>query len=243
MQLTTELLTDMLFAETIRAQDQEFTMVKPLGTVSYKTDQDGNPIAAMPESDWLALAVAQHAAAVRKLKENFPALQIRYPQTVISEKETSVGKETQHFVTIRIDAVITAPESFVQEHTGTAFRQLLESEWTKQIGDLTEQIANRLRRHEFKTERMFGKDSNAAAVSFRITEDSAESDIWTILLKHCGFYPLQWDGEICGMALMLAERLKTALEADCGTLLETAVRRDAKQKCCVVTVYYSIKQD
>ena len=102
---------------------------------------------------------------------------------------------------------------------------------------------NQLRRHEMRTAKMFGKNPDAASARFQITEDLAASEIWTIPLAHCGFYPLQWDAEICGMALLLAKRLKETLADDCGSMLETSVRRDPKQKCCSVVIYYSIKQD
>lgn len=241
MQLTTEMLAAELFSEAISAKDSGFLLTKALGTVERGSDGNGEPL-PMPHSD-AQTQIEMNAAAVRMLGERYPDLKIKYPQTVISEKTVMQGEQKQYFTETRTDAVIQVPDSFVQVHTGAAFRQLLAEEWQAQLAKLTEQIVKRLRRHELRTARMFGENPDAAAASFRVTEDTAESEIWTVQLSHCGFYPLQWDGEICGMALLLAEQMKAALAEDCGTLLETAVRRDPKRKCCTVVVYYSIKQD
>ncbi len=243
MQLTADSLTGELFARALRAEDQSFCLTKTLGTVNDTETADENGEAHHAFSSSERLSVEMNASAVRILKEHFPELQIRYPQTVESEKTVQNGEQTQIIRQIRTDAVIQVPEEFVQIHTGASFRQLMKAEWTKQLDSLTEQIVSRLRRYEIKTERMFGGGAETAALSFRVTEETAESDIWTVMLKQCGFYPLQWDGEICGMAMLLAERLKTALTGDCTAPPETSVRRDQKQKICRVTVYYSIKQD
>ena len=241
MNLTAEMLQTDLFSEVIAAGDQGFTMTKTLGTLEYESDAEGNPL---PEKNRAVRdAIAQNAAAVRKLAEQYPDLQVTFPQTVVSEKIILTGETEQHFTAARTDAVITVPESFVQVHTGTAFRQLVQNEWASQFTDLTGQIAKRLRKHEMRTAKLFGENPDAASAVIRVTDETVESEIWTLLLAHCGFYPLQWDGEICGMAILLAERLKETLAADCGSMLETTVRRYAKEKFCTVTVYYSIKQD
>jgi hypothetical protein len=179
-----------------------------LGTAESGKDENGE-LLPMPHSD-ARTQIEMNAAAVRMLGERYPDLKIKYPQTVVSEKTVMTGGQKQYFTETRTDAVIQAPDSFVQVHTGAAFRQLLTEEWNEQLSKLTEQIVKRLRRHELRTARMFGGNPDAAAVHFRVTEDTAESDIWTVQLSHCGFYPLQWDGEICGMALLLAEKLKEA---------------------------------
>ncbi len=241
MKLTTEMLRTELFSEVLAAKDQGFTMTKELGVIEFRTDADGNPIQDMNRT--ARGEIAQNAAEVRKLAELYPDMKVTYPQTVVSEKTIRTDDTEQHFKATRTDAVICVPESFVQVHTGTAFRQLVQNEWTLQFTDLANQIAKRLRKHEMRTAKLFGENPEAAAAVIRVTEETVESEIWTLLLSHCGFYPLQWDGEICGMAILLAERLKEALAEDCGSMLETTVRRYAKEKYCTVTVYYSIKQD
>ena len=241
MNLTTESLIEELFSETITAEDQGFTMTKTLGAVTERTDADGN---LQPDTNRNARTVIEmNAAAVRLLAARFPELKVTYPRTVVSETTVLAGGKEYHCTETRTDAVICVPESFVQVHTGAAFRQLVAAEWASQFTELTEQIVKRLRKHEMRTARLFGKNPESAAAVFRVTEDTVESEIWTVLLMHCGFYPLQWDGERCGMAMLLAERLREALKADCGSLLETAVRRNTREKCFTVTVYYSIKQD
>lgn len=241
MLLTAEALDAELFAEIMTAEDQGFTLRKTLGAVECKTDADGNPL--WDGAQEARREVEQNAAAVRLLGERHPELKITYPQTVISEKTVRTDETEAHFTATRTDAVIEVPDTFVMLHSGSSFRQLLVSEWSEQLNNLVEQITKRLRRHEMRTAKMFGKNPDAASARFQITEDLAASEIWTIPLAHCGFYPLQWDAEICGMALLLAKRLKETLADDCGSMLETSVRRDPKQKCCSVVIYYSIKQD
>ena len=87
---------------------------------------------------------------------------------------------------------------------------------------------------------MFGTEPVA---EIRITAETAESEIWTILLEHCGFYPLQWDGEVCGMAILLQQSLSEAFSDETAALQRINLVRDAKQQCCTLTVYYSMKQD
>ena len=241
MQLTADALERELFSEILTAEDQGFTLTKQLGTVESETDTEGN-LLFQPASE-ARIQIEANAAAVRLLGERYPALTIKYPQTVISEKTVRKDDTEQHFAETRTDAVIDVPEHFVQVHSGAAFRQLMEAEWTEQLTELTNQIAKRLRRHEMRTARMFGSNPDFASAVFRVTEDTAASDIWTVVLSNCGFYPLQWDGEICGMAMLLAQRLKEALAEDCGSLLKISLRREPAQKSCIVALNYSIKQD
>ena len=240
MLLTTDALAAELLNETLFAGDSGFTMTKELGILQIaQTGQE----APLPVDRNAQTQIEINASAVRMLGERFPMLHITYPQTVLSEKTDLTGTAPRSITETRTDAVITVPEEFVQLHCGTAFRQLLLSEWTAQLDDLTAQLTKRLRRHELRTAEMFAGDALSASASFRVTEDVIESEIWTLPLSRCGFLPLQWDGEICGMALLLADRLKMLLAADCGSMLETAVRRDAAKKCCTVTLYYSLRQD
>ena len=241
MNLTAQSLAAELLADLMTAEDQGFTIQKPLGSVEYSANEDGTP--GKEQNPQARVDIETNAAAVRMLAERWPELKITYPQTVVSEKTVWTNGEPQHFTELRTDAVICVPELFVQVHSGASFRSLVQEEWRSQLTDLAEHITKRLRRHELRTARMFGPETDAGAAVFRVKEDTVESDIWRISLSQCGFYPLQWDGEICGMALLLAERLKETLAGDCGTMLETAVRRREEEKCCTVTVYYSFKQD
>ena len=221
-QLSTDELAAELFSEAMRAADKGFTLKKELGTVLQNGD---------------TVSLEMNAAAIRGLADRFPGLSIKYPQTMLSEADPD---NPEAFRPSRTDAVITVPDDFVQTHCGTAFRQIVQDKFQEPLKELTEQIVRRLRKHEFKTARLFGKEP---AASFRITAETAESDIWTVMLEHCGFYPLQWDGEICGMALLLTQTLPEALSDDRTEITEITAERDPKQKCCTVTVRYSTKQD
>ena len=240
MLLTTDALAAELLDEAMLSGGKGFTLTKTLGILQTTQNSSGDPVPAM---DGARTEIEINAAAVRMLGERFPILNITYPQTKLSEKNVLTGAEPVIITETRTDAMIHVPDEFVQLHCGTAFQQLLQTEWAPQLDNLTAQIVRRLRRHELRTAEMFAGNKKAAASAFRLTEDMAESDIWMLPLSRCGFLPLQWDNEICGMALLLAERLKMLLADDCGSMLEIAVRRDAAKKCCTVTLYYSLRQD
>lgn len=217
-EFTTDQLADELFSELLLQNGKGFTRTKQLGRVQGQHN---------------AAALIENAAAVRGLADRYPDLHITYPCTVLSEAENIS----------RTDAVISVPDSFAELHCGIAFQQLMQEKYQQQFEELTAQIVSRLRRHEFKTNRLFGVNPLAGAASFRITEETAESDIWTVLLENCGLYPLQWDSEVCGMALLLRETLPAALAEDGREILEIAVQRMPSEKSCALTVYYSMKQD
>lgn len=240
--LTTDQLMKELLAETLDTNGAGFTLKKMLGTVELRRNGNGEPL---PETDASARTnVEMNAAAVRLLSERIPSLKITYPRTVLSETAVVGQNDITYYTMMRTDAIIEVPEDFAQIHCGSAFQKLMNEEWSAQLADLTGQIAARLKKHELRTNRLFGKeDAKAAEVKFCVTAENIETDIWCIPLRRCGLYPLQWDGEICGMALLLKERLKEPLAEICGEVLEIAAARDNDQKLCTVTVYYSIKQD
>ncbi|MBR5722168.1 MAG: hypothetical protein IKX57_00955 [Oscillospiraceae bacterium] len=215
---TTEGLAAEIFSEMLRRNGEGFTLIREVGTV---TGQHGTE------------ALVENAAVFRELADRFPDLKITYPQTVLSEADAHT----------RTNAVIQVPEPFSAHHCGTAFQQIMHDKWQPQLDELTAEITRRLRKHEFKTARLFSANPLAGSASFRVTDETAESDIWAILLESCGLYPLQWDDEITGMALLLCDALKTALAEDGREILEVAAERNPAEKCCTVTVYYSIKQD
>lgn len=221
-QLSTEGLAAELLAEAMRADGKGFTITKTLGSTQ-------------PHGDHTALEM--NTAAVRGLGDRYPDLLIDYPQTPHAEPDP---EQPDAFVPLHTDAVITVPETFVAVHCGTAFQQIVHEKYQEQLSDLTQQIVGRLRRHEIRTARMFGTEPVA---EIRITAETAESEIWTILLEHCGFYPLQWDGEVCGMAILLQQSLSEAFSDETAALQRINLVRDAKQQCCTLTVYYSMKQD
>lgn len=238
--LSADRLAAKLLDETL-SNEHGFTMTKTIGTVKTRCAPDGRTWILSDDAEQAGPEV--NRSAVLLLRQRFPELNIRFCGTTVSETTVFTDDEELRDIVTRTDALIEVPDSFVQFHCGAAFRQLLQDEWQPQLTDLVSRIVNRLRKHELRTTRMFGASPYAAAAVLRITEDTAESDIWVIPLQRCGFYPLQWDGEVCGMALLLAERLREALAEDCGSLLETAVQRDDTNRQCALKLYYSIKQD
>ena len=215
---TTEELAAEIFSEMLRRNGEGFTLIREIGTVHGQTGTE---------------KLVENAAVFRELADRFPDLKITYPQTVLSE-ENAIA---------RTDAVIQVPEPFSAHHCGTAFQQIMHDKWQPQLDELVAEIVGRLRKHEFKTARLFSMNPLAGSAAFRVTDETAESDIWTILLESCGLYPLQWDDEITGMALLLCDALKTALAEENREILEITAERNPAEKCCTVTVYYSMKQD
>ena len=236
--LTTEMLEEELRNRALQQNGAGFTVTKALGTVSVREGEDGSRelIAGRAASD----EITQAAEAIRALGKQIPELKITFPQTVLSEEQERRGDTSYTVITSRTDAVIEVPESLSAQYSGAAFRKLMESEWQEQTGRLTAEIAANLRRYEFRTERLFGTDDNAATAVFRLTAETAESDIWLLPIDRCGLYPLAWDQEVCGLSVLLAQRLKDSLAEACKELCSVTVRRDPAQQSCLVTVQYVI---
>ena len=225
-------LAEELLAAALTADGKGFTVTKTLGvytTYARLTDNDTwEQTACTPRTEIEAATVP-----VRALKDRFPDIQITYPQTVISETQP-IGDGSRRTTVRRAEAVITVPDSFVQIHSGAALQQILHEKWQPQLDELTAQIANRLKKHELRTAEMFGVRLPRPAAVWYVTADTAESEIWTIPFVRCGLYPLQWDGEICGMALVLAETLRNVFPAEKNRI---QVKRDPAEKRCIVTLF------
>lgn len=236
--LTTEMLEEELRNRALQQNGAGFTVTKALGTVSVREGGDGSRelIAGRAASD----EITQAAEAIRALGRQIPELKITYPQTVLSEKQEQHGDTSYQVITSRTDAAIEVPEALSAQYSGAEFRKLMEAEWQEQTERLTAAITARLRRHEFRTARLFGTDKAASTAVFRLTSETAESDIWLIPIDRCGLYPLVWDHEICGLSVLLAQRLKGTLADACKELCSITVRRDPAQQSCLVTVQYVI---
>lgn len=224
-------LAEELLTAALTAGGEGFTRTKILGTYTvYSRLTDGE----WQQTGCTSLYNIEAAAAqVRKLKERFPDLRITYPQTVISETES--GKKRDQRTTIRkAEAVIEVSEAFVQIHSGIALQQILHEKWQPQLDDLTERLEKRLKKHELRSAEMFDIRLPEPAAVFYVTADIAESMIWTIPFADCGLYPLQWDGEICGMAITLADALRGVFPAE---QIRIQVKRDAPKKRCAVMLY------
>lgn len=229
--LTVDTLAEELLTDTLTAGGAGFTCTKILGTYTV--------YARLTDGEWVQTActslhdIQAATAQIRSLKERFPDLQIAYPQTVLSETE-SVTDGNQRTTVRKAEAVIDVPESFVQIHSGIALQQILHEKWQPQLDDLTARLEKRLKKHELRSAEMFDIRLPEPAAVFYVTADSAESLIWTIPYTGCGLYPLQWDGEICGMAITLAEALRGVFPAE---QIRIQVKRDTPKKRCAVMLY------
>ncbi|MCQ2407086.1 MAG: hypothetical protein MJ065_00975 [Oscillospiraceae bacterium] len=241
MPLNAQALIAELLSRSLRADAEGFTMTKPLGVTTVSIRADGEPL---PGSLHAAPEIEQNAAAVRIVAQEYPELKITYPQTVISECEDSQSGQDPHTVRrIRTDAHIEVPSEFVRQHNGSDYQELIQKDAAAQLESLCTQICKKIRRHELRTAELFSAAADNLTASFRITEETVSSDIWMIPLSRYGFYPLLWDTEICGMAVLLSRRLTEIIPAARGTQERIAVTRDDAFQSCSVTIHYSLKQD
>ena len=232
--LTPEILLAELMTGVMSANGEGFTVTKELGTYQTRSERTEAGWRTVPDSSLQYINSATEA--VREVGEQYPELEIRFPQRVLDEQQP-VGQDDIRTSTMLANAEITVPAEFVQKHSGTAFRTLLADEWQSQTTELCSLIAKRLMKHEFRTARMFGTGSTVTAV-LRITADTAETDIWVLPLESCGFFPLQWDGEICGLALHLSEKLRETLLSECGETLRIRAMRSEQKQLCLLTVSF-----
>lgn len=241
MPLNAQALIAELLSQTLSAEADGFTLTKPLGVTTVSVREDGEP---MPGSLHAAPEIEQNAAAVRIFAKKYPELKITYPQTVISESEESKPDEEPYTVRrIRTDARIEVPSEFVRQHNGSDYQELVQKDSAAQLENLTAQICKKIRRHELRTAELFSDTADDLTVTLRITEDAVSSDIWMIPLSRYGFFPLLWDTEICGMAVLLSKRLTEVIPAERGTQERIGVSRDDASQSCSVTIHYSLKQD
>ena len=181
--LSTEALCEELFTQAMQSDGSDFTITKVIGIAVTCRNQNDTPLPVKQLSPELEI----NAAAVRGLGERFPSLNISYPATVLSEEKTEEHDGKYNIMTkTRTDAVIQVPASFSESHCGISFQKILQSDWKQQLAELTAQIAKLLRKHEMKTARLFGKDPAAGAVTFRVTAETVESEIWAVTLESCG---------------------------------------------------------
>jgi hypothetical protein len=173
------------------------------------------------------------AACFRALAKQYPALTVTYPSRVIS---TVVRKDGMARIRLRQNfAEVSVPEDFSRVHGGEAFCSFLRENWSEQCAELTALLAKRLRRHELRTQRLFGA-AHMERVSFTLDCEYAQSDIWNIGLERCGLYPLQWENEVFGMARLLRDDLTAALRTDCGDGLCIRIARE--ENACRLTLEY-----
>ena len=235
-------LEQEILKKTVTAGSEGFTLTKELGTVRVhlkKTEDGGTEPVPMTASEMAVVQdITQNAAAVRLLGEKLPELRITYPQTVLSERETDDGR----IVSVRrTDAVIEVPEEYVLKHSGQSFYQLLCDECSTQMTELIGVISERLHKYEFRTERMFDLPKSKV-LTLRVTGETVESEIWSVILDRIGFLQMQWDSEIIGMTRLLAERLREVLTLDYDGKLTISVQRNDAQQCGEIRIVIPVQE-
>ncbi len=214
-----------------------FTMVKELGR--YRTQ------AVLTESGWQEtvldrnahVQISYAAAEVRKVAEKFPELTVTYPQQILSQQQP-VGNDSLRFLLRRTNAVISVSEAFARLRGGWDFKDMLLDTWQTQTDALILAVCKYLCKFEIKTARMFSEPNVATTVQLRVCSEEISTGIWAVPLSACDLYPLQWDSEICGMALLLADALRLRLQEECGDALRIFVRRDESAQICTLILNY-----
>ncbi|MCQ2416212.1 MAG: hypothetical protein MJ071_00165 [Oscillospiraceae bacterium] len=235
--LNTNSLSETILLKALSAEDDAFELTEVLGTVQVKEQQN-------EEGEWIQTeqtgitGVSQNADAVRGLRNRFPELKITYPQTILSEQTMLSETDTIRLITSETKAVIQVPKNFVEMHSGTAFRNIIQSKWQSQLETLVKETARRLERYEMKTARMFGRTDEAFMI-LRVTEEYVETDIWALSFAQCELHPLQWDGEVCGMAMLLRDALQKEMAERCGDTLQITIQRDTENKNCRIRLQYT----
>lgn len=182
--------------------------------------------------------IAEGAACFRALAKQYPELTVTYPSRVIS---TVVRQDGMARIRLRQNfAEVSVPADFSRVHGGEAFCGFLHENWSEQCAELTDLLAKRLRRHELRTQRMFG-ETHMQSVSFTLDCEFVQSEIWNIGLERCGLYPLQWENEVFGMARLLRDDLAAALRADCGDNL--CIRIACEEHACRLTLEYGKQEE
>lgn len=200
-----------LFHRCITADGEAFTIERKLGEYRQCFVKEEDGWRCQQCSDLTAIRAATEQ--VRLFAGMYPELTVTYPNRILSDPRTESDCTTAWVLSAAM-AVISVPAEFAAEHGGMRFLSLLKEEWKEQLGTLSLAVEKLLLRHEIRTAQLFGKDGVPDRVTVRIAADRIETAIWTLPLAKAGFYPLQWDGELCGMAKALGETLGEALSCD-----------------------------
>ena len=219
--LTAELMHRMLSAEG------DLTITRQLGT--YRLRFENGQLVLRTQDAFLE----PETAAVREWAAGFPELTVTYPQRKTAELYP-VDSSDVRIEEYTLSAQIFVPGEYTEKHSGIGFRKMLETKWEKQTGALTEAVCKRLKKHEFRTLRMFGAGACARNLALYVTAEAVRTDIWMLPFSRFGLYPLIWDMEICGMALLLREKLRAAFSEALGTNTDLRISRAESEQCCVL---------
>ena len=233
----TDLTEKELLSKCMSAADTGFQLSRVLGT--YQT------YAVLTGAGWKQTgtspldSIRSETEHIRALGRKYPQLRIRYPQKQLSAQQ-AVGDCMHRTNVMQAEAVIDVPEEFVRQHSGFDFRALLSDVWKNQTDELVKQVTARLHKYELRTARMIGRDTRIQAA---VSADCVHTAIWQLPLAKCGLYPLQWDGEICGMASLLTEHLRETLTTGCGDTVAVSMHRDDGEQLCFITIDYHASQE
>lgn len=219
--LTAELMHRMLSAEG------DLTVTRQLGTYRLRFE-NGQPVLRTQD-----VFLEPETAAVREWAAGFPELTVTYPQRKTAELYPAEDGDVR-IEEYTLTAEIFVPGEYTEKHSGIGFRNMLETKWEKQTGELAEAVCKRLKKHEFRTLRMFGKGAFARSLTVYVTSEAVRTDIWMLPFARFGLYPLLWDIEICGMALLLREKLRAAFSEALETNTELRVTRAEPEQCCLL---------
>lgn len=225
--LITELLT-----RCITADGNAFTIRKAIGIYRqhFILTEDGWECDRRTDTT----AILARTEQIRQFAAMYPELTVTYPHNVLQDDRAHTT-ETELWVESEATALIAVPESFVLKHGGSDFLALLEEQYPETISALAIAAEKRLLRHEVRTQRMFGKNNTVFPVVCNVTADAVCSEIWTLPLAEHGLRPLQWNGEVCGMARALANKLSESLQCEAAVSL-ASVAEDTRAYAIHLTI-------
>jgi len=219
--LTAELMQKILVAEG------ELSISRTLGTFRLRFEND------VPVQRSEDAVLEAETAAVREWAARYPELTVTYPQEKTGEltdlKDSSVRIEEY-----TVSAEIFVPEAFIKMHSGVGFRKILEEQYAQQTAALAEAVGKRLQKHEFRKMRLFGKSPYQRTFVMYVTGEAVRTETWMLPFSRFALDPLLWDSEICGMALLLCERLRGVFSEAFGDGVQLRIGRIEHEQCCTL---------
>ena len=230
--LTKEMLTRALVNRMMLSGGKAFTLEQELGRYQKQLVGCGD---TWRQTGCTSLHQIQAGTALAKqVAEDYPGMELRFPQKLISAMQP-VGNESVRTELCAATVQFSVPEKMIRQHTGADFRALLEDKWQTQTAELTQAAAKLLRKYELRTLRLFGRVPDGRPLQIRVTSEHAATEIWTLPLARCGFYPLLWDSEVSGLSLLLADTLTALLRPEIGEKFRICVTREEQAQCCLLT--------
>lgn len=231
--LTADGILSRIMTCAMRAQDERCGFEIPLGNypVRYALSEDGGWEITDNATGTL---LDENRAQTERLVSALDGVEARFDDRIAAQERGPQSRVEHH----EVFAVLTLSKDFVSLHSGADFMALLRAEWSEQTNALAEAAAKHLRRHELRTARMFAERAGVP-ITLRLESGRLESDIWSLPLSRFGLMPLMWDSEVCGMARLLAERLRDLL----GGAEIMVEREEAAWRCRLTLPPGSVNRD